>query len=118
MIKASARANDLLREYSQDHDEYSRAYAVFEGNQVLGRVALRRGDIAAAKRHLLDSARASESLPSIFDPGTTLAKELLEKGQKTVVIEYLHLCAGSHKDQGDRFRDWEDEIKKGHMPFR
>ena len=117
IVKAKAKATELLGKYGQDKDSYDYDDAVFQGNQVLGRVALREGNIARAKRHLLASARVSGSpVLSSFGPDMTLAKELLEKGQKTVVLEYLHLCATFWEYKAARLKDWEDDIRKGRMP--
>ena len=116
LVRAKAIASHLLDKYGHDKDSVPYDDAVFEGNQVLGRVALREGNIARAKRHLLASARISGSpVLSSFGPDMTLAKELLEKGQKTVVLEYLHLCA-TFWNKAARLKDWEDDIGKGRMP--
>jgi len=116
MVKAKAQAAALLGKYGQNKDSYGYDDAVFDGNQVLGRVALRTGNIASAKRHLLASARISGSpVLSSFGPDMTLAKELLEKRQQTAVVEYLHLCA-TFWDKAARLKAWEDDIRKGRLP--
>jgi len=56
----AAEALDLASRQPVDH-EGSRGEAVHDGNVVLGVVALRRGDVAAAKRHLLLAARMEGS---------------------------------------------------------
>jgi tetratricopeptide (TPR) repeat protein len=117
LIRAKAYASHLLKKYGRDKDFPSYDDAVFEGNQILGRVALRNGNITRAKVHLLDSVRISGSPTlSTFGPDMTLAKELLERAQKTAVIEFLHLCAKFWKDEGGLLKDWEADIRKGRMP--
>ena len=117
LIKAKAYASNLLKKYGRDKDFPSYDDAVFEGNQILGRVALRNGHITTAKINLLNSARISGSpVLSTFGPAMTLAKQLLEKGQKAAVIEYLHLCAKFWKYESGRLKDWEADIRKGRMP--
>ena len=90
-------------------------------NLVLGRIALRRGDIDSAKEHLLAAGRLSAEwaggILDTFGPNMTLAKELLERGEREVVIEYLELCRTFWKSHGERLlNQWIDEIKSGDMP--
>jgi thiol-disulfide isomerase/thioredoxin len=67
--------------------------AVHKAHTLLGRAAMRRGELTTAKARLLASARV-ESTPvlSSFGPGMKLAQELLNAGEKDAVIEYLELC--------------------------
>jgi hypothetical protein len=60
---------------------------------VLGLVALRQGSVANAKQYLLESGKTTGS-PQLdsFGPDFTLAKELLQKGERETVLEYLSLC--------------------------
>ena len=64
-----------------------------DGHMVLGRVALKRGDVETAKRELL-LAGATPGSPQLdsFGPNMSLAKDLLEKKQADTVIEYFALC--------------------------
>lgn len=117
LIKAKAYASRLLKKYGREKDFPFYDDVVSEGHQALGRVALREGNVTRANAHLLDSAKIPGSGAfSIFGPDMTLAKELLEKGQKTAVIAYLHLCAKFWKDEGGLLKDWEADIRKGRMP--
>ncbi len=67
---------------------------VHDANQILGRVALREGDVAEAG-HFLIAAGKTPGSPQLnsFGPRMTLARELLEKGEKAAVLEYLDLVA-------------------------
>jgi peroxiredoxin len=58
---------------------------------VLGRLALTRKDVNAAKGHLLASARLPAGAGP-FEPNMTLAQDLLESGERAVVLEYLEMC--------------------------
>ena len=54
--------------------------------------------------------------PTETAPNMSLAKELLERGEKEVVLRYLDLCKSfwtSSRGQPDR---WIDEIKAGKIP--
>jgi len=63
---------------------------VHDMNQVLGRAALRAGNRAEARRALL-AAGATPGSPQLdsFGPRFVLARELLDKGEKDVVLQYL-----------------------------
>lgn len=88
------------------------------GHLLLGRVALRRGDIVAAKADLLEAAR----LPigknfSPFGPNMALAKELLEKGEKETVLQYFDLCRKFWTYRGASTLDaWSAAVRRGEMP--
>ncbi len=45
----------------------------------------------------------------------TLAKELLEKGEKDVVLEFFDLCARFWKYQ-PRLSEWTATVKQGGIP--
>lgn len=84
---------------------------------VLGKVALRRGDVEAAKKHLLESARVSGS-PTLgsFGPDFTLAKALLLRGEKQAVLEYLNLCERFWGYGKDSLKEYRRVIEHGGIP--
>ncbi|MEO6708830.1 MAG: tetratricopeptide repeat protein, partial [Planctomycetota bacterium] len=59
--RARAVATQLLIRAKQDPEDWNTGNAVHDANQVLGRVALREGDVESAKRHLLAAGRTSGS---------------------------------------------------------
>ena len=83
---------------------------------ILGRVALRQGDMAAAEADLLNAGRVGGGgTLSSFGPNMTLAKELLEKGESATVLEYFELCRKFWMFS-DRMQPWIDAIHKGQLP--
>jgi len=66
---------------------------------VLGRLALRDGNIAAAKAFLLEAGKSTGS-PQMnsFGPNLSLAKDLLQKGEKEVVIKTIHVNGSGSSD--------------------
>lgn len=91
--------------------------AIHHGHLVLGRIALREGDIERAKRHLLDAGRTPGSPPlNSFGPNMALAAELLEKGERTVVLQYFDLCSKFWEGGDDRLQQWAEMVKRGEMP--
>jgi len=117
MAKAEQFANELLKSTQGGAGSWNSGNAIFTGNVVLGRVALRRGDVAGAKQHLLAAGETSGS-PQLdsFGPSMTLAKELLEKGERDTVIAYLQSCAKFWDMGRDNLKSWIATIKRGGTP--
>ena len=100
-------------------------------NTVLGQVALREGNIQKAKFHLIESGKTPGS-PQLnsFGPSFVLARELLEKGQKEAVLEYLYLITvfwanpeiakptykSDAQKKAEQIWKWKQEIKRGKIP--
>lgn len=80
---------------SEEIPEYFRnsGRSIFRGNLILGCVAMQEGDIESAKRYLLASGKTKGG-PALgsFGPNMTLAKALLEAGQRDVVLEFFEQC--------------------------
>ena len=112
--KAKELAERLLASYSDGE-------SVHMGNQLLGRLSLRAGDIENAGKYLLTSARNVKG-PALmtFGPSFTLAKELLEKDQKDIVLEYMDLCEkfwlAGPLNPGNKLREWRKTIQAGGVP--
>jgi hypothetical protein len=84
---------------------------------ILGRLALRSGDLKEAGEYLIEAGKTTGS-PQLnsFGPNMTLAKELLEKGERDVVIEYFQLCAKFWRMHRGRLAEWESIVKGGGIP--
>jgi hypothetical protein len=117
--KARRYADELLRLsvelYSKEKPDDDGTH---KGNLVLGRLALRDGNVEEAKSHLLKSAMVKGSpVLGSFGPNMTLAKELLEKGEREAVLEYFDLCANFwefHRD--DTLKKWKSQVEAGKIP--
>ncbi len=102
---------------TQQTNDWNSGNNVHHGNTILGRIALADNDIDEAKRRLL-AAGETKGSPQLgsFGPSMALAKELLEKGETKVVLEYFELCRefwGMGKEQLDR---WSVVVKSGKIP--
>jgi hypothetical protein len=115
--KAKGYSNRLLQMAPQYRENWNYGNAIFFGNFVLGRVAVREGDFTRAGEYLLASADTpgSPQLDS-FGPNLTLAKELLEKGQSSLVAQYLSLCKRFWKMDDGRLDKWIATIRSGGVP--
>jgi len=89
------------REFASKSDS---AYA----HALLGQIDLREGKLDSAKAHLL-AAGKTESFPQ---NSLELAKALLTKGDKDVVIEYLELCKSSWKGGQESRLRWQRELRE------
>lgn len=86
-----------------------------KANIILGRVALIENDVALARYHLLEAGKVEGSAPlGSFGPNMSLAAELLERGEKDVVLEYFELC--SKFWPSEKLADWAAMVKGGRMP--
>ncbi len=108
--------------------------AVHHMNVILGRIALRKGNRELAKHHLLESGKAPSSLWLVFTgPNFKFAGELLEKGEQSIVLDYLELVGDlwanpermdpdipnrlkRAKEIAEQLQEWKQEILDGKIP--
>jgi tetratricopeptide (TPR) repeat protein len=109
-ILAQKYADELLRQ-GQQHDNSCRA--LHHGNLMLGRIALKKGNLEEAKVRLVEAGKISTSP---FSPNMMLAKELLEKGQREIVLQYLDECANFWKNDHGQLDQWRAVIRGGGIP--
>ena len=91
--------------------------AVHDGHRILGHVALKAGEVEAAKRHLLESGKTPGS-PQLnsFGPELTLARDLLAKGEGETVIAYLESIRTFWKGRDQAITEWVTLIRAGQVP--
>jgi tetratricopeptide (TPR) repeat protein len=114
---AGKYASNLLALLPQFPNDWNYGNAVQDGNLVLGRIAVREGRIEEAKRYLRESGKSPGS-PQMnsFGPNMSLAKDLLEKGQREVVLEYFELCRKFWKMDQGQLDQWSQQVKAGKIP--
>lgn len=115
--EAAAHGTELLQDAGKYPKDWNFGNALHKGNLILGRVALRRGEMGEAKRRLLAAGRTpgSPQLDS-FGPNMTLAEELLQRGEKEVVLEYFDLCAQFWKMDNGLLSAWRMMIRNDRAP--
>jgi len=115
--KAEEYADELLHMAEERRGDWNYGNAVHNGNIVLGRLALKRGDINGAKEHLAAAGKTSGS-PQLdsFGPNMTLAKELLAKGERNAVLAYFEDCAKFWDMGRDELKNWTSTVKAGGTP--
>lgn len=115
--KSSEYAAELLAKAAQYENDWNYGNAIHHGNLVLGRIALVSGDVEKAEEYLLAAGETPGS-PQLnsFGPNMALAKELLEKDKREVVIEYFQLCGKFWERGADRLEQWTSIVKGGQIP--
>jgi len=109
---ARAHATSVLQSKPRRFSDGSRAH---KANIILGRLALIEDDVALASYHLLEAGKVEGSAPlGSFGPNMRLAAELLELGEKDVVLEYFELC--SKFWPSEKLADGAALVKAGRMP--
>jgi hypothetical protein len=115
--KAEAYAKQLLQMAPDYPNSWNYGNAIFYGNVVLGHVALQRGNLEQAGQYLLTAAGTPGS-PGLdtSGPNMVLAKELLEKGQSDVVLQYFVLCKNFWKMDRGKLDEWSATVREGKVP--
>ena len=115
--KAKHYAEELLKPGTKDPQNWNYGNAIHHGNNVLGRIALQQGQIPQANEYLLKAGDmpGSPQLNS-FGPNMSLAKELLEAGQKDTVLQYFAECRKFWKRGGNKLDEWTKQVTAGELP--
>lgn len=115
--EARKHANELASLAPTYTKDWNYGNAIQDANQVLGLIALSEGNVAEAKKRLLASA-GSKGSPQMnsFGPNMRLARDLLAKGEKEIVLEYFKLCGKFWKMGKDRLVEWSALVEKGETP--
>lgn len=114
---AAAYSRELLEMAMQYKQNWNFGNAVHKGNLMLGRLALRQGNVEEAKKRLIAGGNTAGS-PQLdsFGPNMSLAKDLLEKGEKDIVLQYFELCRRFWEMDYGNLRQWAEQVKKGESP--
>jgi len=110
-------ARELIALAPQFKGDWNYGNAIHDANLVLGRIALKSGHIDEANRLLLEAGRSPGS-PQMnsFGPNMSLAKDLLEKGERDTVVEYFNLCRKFWKMDTGRLDQWSQQVIAGKIP--
>lgn len=115
--KAARYAHDDLAAAARYPQDWNYGNAIHHAHIVLGSIALRHGDVKSATAHLLDAGRTPGS-PQLnsFGPDFTLARDLLAKGERDTVRQYLDLVAKFWTMGRDRLARWTKDLDQGRTP--
>jgi hypothetical protein len=115
--RAERDARQLLAIAERYEPDWNHGNAIHHGNLILGHVALRRGDVAGAREHLLKAADI-EGSPQLdtFGPNMRLAQELLEVGETKAVLKYLEGCKKFWEMGSEHIDHWREQIRHDQIP--
>lgn len=117
--EAEQQALDYLESANKNISDWNYGNAIHLANLVLGKINLINDDLEQAKDYLLKAARTDGS-PQLksFGPNMSLARDLLEVGEKEVVLKYLDLVKKFWYPLFSFFkiRKWKKEIKNRLVP--
>ena len=111
--KANVYGQELIQSAKNPKD-WNYGNAIYDGNTALGRVALRKGDVAQAKRFLMAAANTpgSQRLSS-SGPDLSLARELAFKGERKIVLEFFSSCKRFWKQGGLQLDGMSASVRAG-----
>jgi hypothetical protein len=111
--RAESKARELLAMAESDPKDPFYGHAIYYGNLVLGRVALGRDhDVVKAKQALLAAGKSHGSAGlNSFGPNMSLAKELLEAGERDSVLEFFDECRSFWRMGKAKLDAWSADIK-------
>lgn len=109
-------ADELLGLTERYREDWNYGNAVYDAHTVLGRLALLDGKVELSKEHLFAAVKTPGS-PTLdtFGPNMSLAKDLLERGQKDTVVAFLNECKRFWYDH-QKADEWIKGIRKGEIP--
>ncbi len=89
---------------------------IYDQHSLLGRIAVREGNIEEAKKQLLAAGRTPGS-PQLnsYGPDFILARELAEKGEFDTVLEFLDLVERFWA-KGKQLEEWRKQLRAGQVP--
>ena len=95
--KASDYATRMLK-MAEGESQAVLSGELHKGHLILGRLALRSGDVEQARSRLLSAGESGGWSP--FGTDMSLARELLANGDRQVVSDYLQLCGSNRRAIG------------------
>lgn len=117
VTKTERYAHELLALGPTDPEHWSYGEAINVAHDLLGQLALSRGDIAEAKRSLHEAGKAPRSNQSeIFGPSFALAQQLVERGEAAAVVDYLEECKRLWPNGADQLAEWQRALQAGDRP--
>lgn len=113
---ARACATEALALAPQFRQAWNYGNAIHDSHVILGRLALKQNDLAAARNELLLAGQTPGS-PQLnsFGPNMSLAKELLRRGQRDVVLQYFDQCHGFWRNDFGALAKWRFLVRI-HLP--
>jgi hypothetical protein len=115
--EAQSYAVELMGLLPTFKNNWNYGNAVQDANLVLGRIALAEGQIDQAIKFLMAAGDGPGS-PQMnsFGPNMSLAKDLLEKGERDAVLQYFGQCSNFWKTDFGKLEQWTQAVRAGKIP--
>ena len=114
--RARREAEEMLRRAPDMYAESSRTYASHIAHTVLGRTALRQGQLAEAREQLRAAGKvASADVMRLNSIRWTLASDLLARGERDVVLDYISMVRIVWNKSKSQLDDWAKSIRAGEI---
>jgi len=109
---------DRLMELPEEIEgDYDPLYYRSRARMLEGRLSLKEGDLATAKRYLIEAATGDGSaVMSFFGPNMSLAHDLLGLGECDTVLDYFAACRKFWTEGQDELDIWEMYVRAGRVP--
>lgn len=118
--EAKSQAQYLLQLHQADPKDATFIFGLHNSHIVIGRLALRDGDLKTAKDELVKSLQVPLTPPlQTIGPRMSLAADLLEKKQKQAVLDYLtevEKVWTQNPSAKQSISKWRLDIKAGKTP--
>lgn len=117
LVQADSYAHELLSMAPNFESDWNYGNAIYTGNVILGRISLEQKDLPAARSYLL-AAGDTPGSPQLdsFGPDLTLAKQLLERGEKESVAAFFGKIGKFWKGHEAEVKDWQKAVEAGVKP--
>ncbi len=117
-VEARKYAEQLLElSNANRNDENIYGPGIYNSHIILGRLELLSGNSEKAIYHLFEAEKTpGHPVLASFGPDMSLAKDLLEKGYKEPVIEFLTGCKRFWTYDDGKLDRWIKEVNQGRMP--
>jgi hypothetical protein len=116
MDEAESKARELLALAARSTNDPEYGNAIFFANLSLGHVMLRRGEKRRAAGHLLAASNAPPTDHLRYEYiDMTLARQLVDWGEREAVAQFLDRCAQFNR-RGKDLTEWAAQIRKGINP--
>jgi beta-lactamase regulating signal transducer with metallopeptidase domain/tetratricopeptide (TPR) repeat protein len=114
--KASNYAHQMLETAGAPEKPFNEGDSIYQGNSILGLIAVRKGDLDSAEGYLLKAGETRGSLELSFMPDMSLAKDLLGHGRRKTVLAFLRECQKSSNSGQNYVSQWIQEMEAGKTP--
>ncbi len=114
---AENKARELLALGQQHTNGPESNNAIFHASLVLGQCALQRHDKRQAAQHLLAASAVSPTDLLRYGPvDMTLARQLVDWGEREAVAQYLERFASINQARGNEMKQWAAQLRQGLNP--